>query len=148
MYFVSFIENARSSAMPVACSCGATWCFGCRQPPHWPATCQHSDDYFKLLCDRGDGDYFSDKSKVNFVSVKRCSSCKELIEKGPGCNHMSCRCGFQFCWACLRPWGNHGDRGCPQTANLQVTTHLVKLAYVTLSSAIFFTRYSFRHNIV
>ena len=30
-----------------------------------------------------------------------------------GCNHIICRskgCGFEFCWVCLSPWSDHGQR--------------------------------------
>mmetsp|Transcript_71478 Transcript_71478/g.157879 ORF Transcript_71478/g.157879 Transcript_71478/m.157879 type:complete len:346 (-) Transcript_71478:122-1159(-) len=30
---------------------------------------------------------------------KRCPSCQVLIEKNGGCDHMSCRCGYQFWWS-------------------------------------------------
>ncbi|XP_009136011.1 probable E3 ubiquitin-protein ligase RNF217 [Brassica rapa] len=31
---------------------------------------------------------------------RRCPSCKFYVEKIDGCVHMSCRCGFKFCYRC------------------------------------------------
>ena len=35
---------------------------------------------------------------------KRCPSCKVLIEKNGGCDHMACKCGHHFWWSSLRPF--------------------------------------------
>ncbi|KAI8055638.1 hypothetical protein BDF22DRAFT_671230 [Syncephalis plumigaleata] len=35
-------------------------------------------------------------------NTKRCPSCRTRIEKGAGCNHMTCSiCRTEFCWLCL-----------------------------------------------
>lgn len=47
-----------------------------------------------------------------FVSTKRCPKCVFPFDKYGGCNYMVCRCGFVFCWACLRTYIGHGQQ-CP-----------------------------------
>ncbi|KAF9115477.1 hypothetical protein BGW39_003040 [Mortierella sp. 14UC] len=37
---------------------------------------------------------------------KSCPSCRLMIEKESGCNHMTCRCGCHFCYVC----GSNGVR--------------------------------------
>ncbi len=32
--------------------------------------------------------------------TQACPRCFALVERSEGCNHMSCRCGAQFCWVC------------------------------------------------
>ncbi|KAJ1268695.1 hypothetical protein BS78_07G154600 [Paspalum vaginatum] len=35
---------------------------------------------------------------------KRCPRCRFYVEKSTGCMHITCRCGFQFCYRCGKPW--------------------------------------------
>ncbi len=34
-------------------------------------------------------------------NAKKCPSCRVLVQKAEGCNHMSCKCGVHFCWICV-----------------------------------------------
>ncbi|CAG8006871.1 unnamed protein product [Penicillium salamii] len=35
---------------------------------------------------------------------KRCPHCRTMVELLRGCNHMTCRCGREFCYACTATW--------------------------------------------
>ncbi|PSN73813.1 hypothetical protein BS50DRAFT_510334 [Corynespora cassiicola Philippines] len=35
---------------------------------------------------------------------QRCFSCRTLVEINLGCNHMTCKCGAQFCYLCGTRW--------------------------------------------
>ncbi|CAN7002419.1 unnamed protein product [Brassica rapa subsp. trilocularis] len=35
---------------------------------------------------------------------RRCPSCNFYVEKLVGCMHISCRCGFEFCYGCGSKW--------------------------------------------
>ncbi|KAK2036234.1 IBR finger domain-containing protein [Colletotrichum somersetense] len=35
---------------------------------------------------------------------QRCFSCRTIVELDHGCNHMTCRCGAQFCYVCGLQW--------------------------------------------
>ncbi|KAH6684072.1 hypothetical protein B0J14DRAFT_663772 [Halenospora varia] len=37
---------------------------------------------------------------------KCCPSCGSMVEKTEGCLHITCRCKAQWCYACLRDWGD------------------------------------------
>ncbi|KAI4980950.1 probable E3 ubiquitin-protein ligase RNF217 [Hordeum vulgare subsp. vulgare] len=43
---------------------------------------------------------------------KRCPRCRFYVEKSHGCLHITCRCGFEFCYGCQKPWQLEHD-GCP-----------------------------------
>ena len=36
-----------SKAVPLSCACGARWCSGCWEEPHWPASCADAAAYWK-----------------------------------------------------------------------------------------------------
>ncbi|KAF2843608.1 hypothetical protein M501DRAFT_909107, partial [Patellaria atrata CBS 101060] len=35
---------------------------------------------------------------------QRCHNCKHMVQLKEGCNHMTCRCGAQFCMRCGKRW--------------------------------------------
>ncbi|GFR41997.1 hypothetical protein Agub_g2811 [Astrephomene gubernaculifera] len=51
---------------------------------------------------------------------KQCPSCKQMVERSEGCNHMRCRCGCDFCYACGKAYrdssptadNQHGTPAC------------------------------------
>lgn len=34
------------------------------------------------------------------LGFKICPNCRNAVERNGGCDHMSCRCGKQFCYKC------------------------------------------------
>ncbi|CAD8143786.1 unnamed protein product [Paramecium octaurelia] len=51
---------------------------------------------------------------------RQCSQCQRWIEKTAGCNHITCKCGFQFCYLCGAVWVRGRDCECrnrPQQQN-------------------------------
>ena len=34
------------------------------------------------------------------AGAKRCTRCKFFVQKNQGCDHMTCRCGYEFCYRC------------------------------------------------
>ncbi|KAL7802171.1 hypothetical protein V8C44DRAFT_353561 [Trichoderma aethiopicum] len=54
-------------------------------------------------CPRDEGtDKFLDQAKEE--GWKRCYKCKSMVELKEGCNHMTCRCGAEFCMICGTKW--------------------------------------------
>ena len=52
-----------------------------------------------------------------------CPKCKTVVEKNGGCQHMTCKCGEQFCFECGEEW--NGGRGhsspCPKADKKKIT---------------------------
>ena len=48
-------------------------------------------------------------------SAQYCSGCSQLVEKNGGCNHMTCRCGRQWCWKCGKGYGKGKGAVCADT---------------------------------
>mmetsp|Transcript_7437 Transcript_7437/g.11109 ORF Transcript_7437/g.11109 Transcript_7437/m.11109 type:complete len:496 (-) Transcript_7437:2436-3923(-) len=38
--------------------------------------------------------------------TKLCPNCRQPVEKAQGCNHVTCRCGAQWCYLCTGPFPN------------------------------------------
>lgn len=62
------------------------------------------------LWETKNGDGSSESANWILVNTKRCPKCEKRIDKNGGCNHMSCPCGHQFCWICMKNWKGH--KGC------------------------------------
>ncbi|KAI9010595.1 hypothetical protein DFJ74DRAFT_685015 [Hyaloraphidium curvatum] len=73
------------------------WCRKCEGGKwHNDSTCEQ---YQQWLQENGNGDRLMDEL-FRGKAWKRCTSCREGVEKTEGCNHMTCRCGGHFCYLC------------------------------------------------
>ena len=69
----------------MSCStCGVTFCKECQLPQH------------KGPCDKN--------FEKTFATWKRCPKCRMFVEKNGGCDHITCICGYHFCYWCLKKW--------------------------------------------
>lgn len=55
-----------------------------------------------LPCNRVEEALLTEWRAANRHKVKACPKCRVLTEHISGCSHMRCRCGFEWCWLCLR----------------------------------------------
>ncbi|GMN24598.1 hypothetical protein TIFTF001_000615 [Ficus carica] len=80
--------------------CNGIFCINCKVPWHRNMTCAQyntlnpnppaEDAKLKLLASRN--------------LWRQCIKCNLMIELAEGCYHMTCRCGFEFCYNCGAPW--------------------------------------------
>ncbi|KAK0722182.1 hypothetical protein B0T26DRAFT_206367 [Lasiosphaeria miniovina] len=68
----------------VCCHCGNKW--------HSSRECPRDEDTSQLL------------EQAKREGWQRCHRCKYVVELKEGCNHMTCRCGAEFCMICGTKW--------------------------------------------
>ncbi|CAI9113803.1 OLC1v1014483C1 [Oldenlandia corymbosa var. corymbosa] len=89
-------------------ACFRLFCARCSVPWHQSFSCE---EYQRLDVNERAGEDLMLKKLAEENSWNRCPRCKYYVEKSEGCIHMTCRCGFQFCYACGATWTeDHG--GC------------------------------------
>ncbi|XP_039816841.1 probable E3 ubiquitin-protein ligase ARI9 [Panicum virgatum] len=89
--------------------CRRLFCARCGVPWHAGVSCE---EFARL----GEGERARDDlllvEAAREGNWKRCPRCRFYVEKSSGCLHITCRCGFEFCYGCCKPWALIHD-GCP-----------------------------------
>eukprot|EP01017_Pseudomicrothorax_dubius_P031337 TRINITY_DN3992_c0_g1_i4.p1 TRINITY_DN3992_c0_g1~~TRINITY_DN3992_c0_g1_i4.p1 ORF type:complete len:461 (+),score=66.08 TRINITY_DN3992_c0_g1_i4:61-1383(+) len=89
-------------------SCHRSYCLNCKVSYHHGKSCGEYKAEIINSSHLPVDDMF-----VQFVQgakYKQCPRCRMWVEKNGGCNHMTCRCRFEFCYVCgSENWGacNH-----------------------------------------
>ncbi|XP_022965653.1 probable E3 ubiquitin-protein ligase ARI8 [Cucurbita maxima] len=103
-YAVDFIVG--SGSYDVTCRCSYSFCWNCTEEAHRPVDC---GTVAKWILKNS-----AESENMNWIlaNSKPCPKCKRPIEKNQGCMHITCTppCKFEFCWLCLGPWSDHGER--------------------------------------
>lgn len=88
----SFIHPKDITNEQASCpDCGAITCTVCKAPGHG-GDCP-ADTALQQVLQTADENGW-----------QRCYSCRRLVELDIGCNHITCRCGAQFCYICAERW--------------------------------------------
>jgi RNA recognition motif-containing protein len=78
-------------------SCFVTICVSCGED-HDGFSCEE----WKIHRDPGTRERLLENWAEGSEDVKKCPTCKILIEKNGGCNHMTCpKCASHICWRCM-----------------------------------------------
>ncbi|OAP07782.1 hypothetical protein AXX17_AT2G21160 [Arabidopsis thaliana] len=93
-------SEADLSNVRTCVKCCGLFCIDCKVPSH---TDLSYDDYKKLHPDPLVDD-LKLKSLANNKMWRQCVKCRHMIELSHGCNHMTCRCGYEFCYECGIEW--------------------------------------------
>ncbi|XP_057475852.1 probable E3 ubiquitin-protein ligase ARI7 isoform X2 [Actinidia eriantha] len=103
-YAVDFIVG--SGIYDVTCRCSYSLCWNCTEEAHRPVDCGTVAKWILKNT--------AESENMNWIlaNSKPCPKCKRPIEKNQGCMHITCTppCKFEFCWLCLGPWSDHGER--------------------------------------
>lgn len=78
--------------------CHKHYCLLCRVESHFNLTCSEYKEINSNL------DYTDEDKRFMTYAIsskcKQCPKCKFWVEKSRGCNHMTCRCLYEFCYLC------------------------------------------------
>lgn len=103
-YAVDYIVG--SGSYDVTCGCSYSFCWNCTEETHRPVDCGTVSKWILKNS--------AESENMNWIlaNSKPCPKCKRPIEKNQGCMHITCTppCKFEFCWLCLGPWTDHGER--------------------------------------
>ncbi|KAE8692966.1 pentatricopeptide repeat-containing protein [Hibiscus syriacus] len=101
-YTSTVILGAEQSGARKCVKCHHFFCFNCKVPWHYNMTCfdykrenpypEKEDEMFNSL--------------ANKKRWRECIKCKNVVELAEGCYHITCRCGYEFCYTCGAPWQN------------------------------------------
>ncbi|XP_057770240.1 E3 ubiquitin-protein ligase RSL1-like [Salvia miltiorrhiza] len=95
----------REAECPV---CRRLFCARCGVPWHAGVDCE---GFSKLGKDEREREDLMVHDLAEKKKWKRCKRCRFFVEKRSGCLHITCRCGYEFCYACGKTWSStHG--GC------------------------------------
>ncbi|EGX90513.1 IBR finger domain protein [Cordyceps militaris CM01] len=85
-------KNINLAKRVARCAQNHSTCTICRRPAHGKNECPEDQEM----------------NMTNMLAEeegwKRCSQCRALVEHREACQHMTCRCGYQFCYVCCRRW--------------------------------------------
>jgi len=91
-----FVWEKGDSSDFLCLKCQKRYCLTCRADFHVGSTCEQ---YQAWLKENGQADQLFDNF-VKGMKLKKCPKCVRWVEKESGCNHITCKCGHQFCYHC------------------------------------------------
>ncbi|OWM68868.1 hypothetical protein CDL15_Pgr025055 [Punica granatum] len=97
----SFIGAEQSGARKCI-RCQHFFCINCRVPWHYNMSCIDYGIRNPTPEDR------ALKSLANENKWRQCIKCNHMVELVYGCYHITCRCGYEFCYTCGAQWKNKG----------------------------------------
>ncbi|GJY77657.1 zinc finger, C6HC-type containing protein [Tanacetum coccineum] len=87
-------RNVTSSECP---HCNRLFCAQCKVTWHSGMDCS---EFQSLKEDERDPDDIMLMDLAKNKKWRRCPSCKFYVERTEGCLHITCRCGYHFCYGC------------------------------------------------
>ncbi|KAI9700468.1 MAG: hypothetical protein M1820_006767 [Bogoriella megaspora] len=96
-------------AIAVCPQCGSETCSFCKGAAHAASDCPQDPGIEAAV------------QLAHNSGWQRCQNCSSFVELINGCNHIRCRCGYQFCYRCGAEWWTCG---CPQWGDEQLRLRL------------------------
>ncbi|KAK9072817.1 hypothetical protein SSX86_009252 [Deinandra increscens subsp. villosa] len=93
-------SSVGGTGMRKCVKCHRRFCVNCKVPWHENFSCANYMKYFPYRS-------VSEAKLKSLATEKRwrqCIKCKNMVELASGCYHISCRCGYEFCYTCGAEW--------------------------------------------
>ncbi|XP_057956587.1 E3 ubiquitin-protein ligase RSL1-like [Malania oleifera] len=96
------IFNSHDTKARKCIKCRNLFCINCKVPWHNSMTCNlyRRENPYPCVED------VKLKSLATTKLWRQCVKCNHMIELAEGCNHIYCRCGYEFCYTCGAEWKN------------------------------------------
>ncbi|GFS37396.1 zinc finger (C3HC4-type RING finger) family protein [Actinidia rufa] len=101
-YSKSTVVGAERSGIRKCAKCQGVFCINCKVPWHYNTNCL---DY-KRRNPYPPAEDARMKTLADGNLWRQCVKCNHMIELAAGCYHMTCRCGYEFCYTCGAEWKN------------------------------------------
>ncbi len=123
----SYIYEFGGRPETITCpSCRQRYCSDCRFAHERWMTCAQAEEERTSIAARAESDrkIASDPQAAERATqlllqsrTKQCPRCHQGVEKNGGCDHMTCTCGYEFCWLCLGERRSYLGHVCRTTAH-------------------------------
>lgn len=101
-YSNGIVIGSERSVIKKCIQCHGLFCINCEVPWHNNISCHE----YKRLYPNPTVEDAKLKSLATTRSWRQCLKCKHMIELAEGCYHITCRCGYEFCYTCGAEWRN------------------------------------------
>jgi len=92
-----FIPIAHRTLDTALCAvCGVESCMHCKALAHHGSACPEDKEGQSLI------------QFANEQGWKACHGCSRIVSRDEGCDHMTCKCGTEFCYRCGTQWKRCG----------------------------------------
>ncbi|XP_052187626.1 E3 ubiquitin-protein ligase RSL1 [Diospyros lotus] len=96
------LDQFEESGVRKCVKCQRLFCINCKVPWHENMSCI----LYKIRNPYPPVEDVKLKSLADRNLWRQCIKCKHMIELAAGCYHMTCRCGYEFCYTCGAEWMN------------------------------------------
>ncbi|KDP44111.1 hypothetical protein JCGZ_05578 [Jatropha curcas] len=101
-YTNDFFVGAEQSGARKCMKCHHFFCINCKASWHHNQTCYDYKRYNPKV--HAEDAMLDSLAKEN--RWRQCVKCSHMVELASGCYHITCRCGYEFCYICGAPWKN------------------------------------------
>ncbi|KAK3135933.1 hypothetical protein QOZ80_5BG0425500 [Eleusine coracana subsp. coracana] len=97
---VQVVTDYNAATLRKCVRCRGSFCIRCKVPWHDKMTCYQ----YKRRYPHARPEDVKLQNLAKQRLWRQCIKCKHMIELAEGCYHMTCVCGYEFCYTCGKEW--------------------------------------------